>query len=443
MMQDQDVKGPIEKSATGLKTHFLLAAVLCVLILTGLAIAGSVAQISGAVVATGTVVVDGNTKQVQHLQGGIVQAIKVKDGHPVKAGDLLVRLDDTVTQANLDIVRKQLMELRARIARLRAERDEGAAISFEGIANGIAPQWLEDWLDIKKSQNQLMVARRRSLDGRKQQLREQIDQLKSQIEGLDLQLAAKKQEIALLQSDIKANAGLQKKQLVTLSRLNGLKREKAELDGEHGALLSQIAQTKQAVSEKEIQILQIEEDARSEVLEQYQDVRSKIAQLEEQEISALDELRRVEIKAPRDGVVHQLNVHTIGAVISPGETIMVIVPREDDLIIEAQVDPTQIDRIKPEQSARIRLPSFDQRTTPELEATLETVSADLITDQATGLSFYKIRVAIGEDQTRKLEGKQLLPGMPAEVYLQTGYRSILSYLLKPLTDQIAHAMKER
>ena len=426
-----------------LRIHFWFTAVICLAIIAGLFAAATWSQISSAVVASGTVVVDGNTKRVQHKEGGIVSAIKVKDGFEVKSGDVLIRLDDTVLQANLAIIRKQLLEQKAQLARLRAERDGLNEIEYSYLSKTLSEKLKEEWDDISKSQSQLMEARRLSLEGRTGQLREQIKQLESQIRGLERQVVAKERELSLIQEDIDTNAGLHEKKLFTKSALNLLKREHAELEGEYGDLLSRLSQVKQLISEKEIMILQIQEEFRSGLLEQYGEARSAIAQLEEQEISALDELTRVDIKAPRDGIVHQLKVHTIGAVVSPGEILMMIVPKEDDLIIEARVEPTQIDRVSPNQNARIRLPSFDQRTTPELQGRLQMVSADLVTDQATGLSFYHVRLIINDKEVQKLGGKHLVPGMPAEVYLQTGYRSILSYLLKPLTDQIAHAMKER
>ncbi|MBO6933291.1 MAG: HlyD family type I secretion periplasmic adaptor subunit, partial [Roseibium sp.] len=191
------------------------------------------------------------------------------------------------------------------------------------------------------------------------------------------------------------------------------------------------------------QILQIDESYRAEVLEQLQEARSRIAQLEEQKIAAEDELTRVEILAPRNGYVHQLSVHTIGGVISPGETVMQIVPREDQLIVEAQVRPVDIDQMAPGQNARVRFPSFDQRTTPELNATLLTVSPDLSEDERTGMTYYVARLSIDDEELDKLGEQALVPGMPVETFLKTGDRTVLSYLVKPVTDQIAHALRER
>lgn len=442
-MADTETASRIDKLERRLRLHFWFTAIVSLSIFAGLAASATIFQISSAVVASGVVVVEGNTKRVQHREGGIVDAIWVRDGMEVEAGDPLIRLDDTLVQANLTIVQKQLLEQKAQLARLRAERDEAQAIDFSAIETTLSSMWRAEWDDIQQSQTQLFIARRQSLEGRTKQLAEQINQLESQTTGLQRQVEAKERELSLIKQDIEVNEGLHEKKLFTRSALNLLKRDEAELQGEHGVLISQIAQVRQVIGEKQILVLQVREEFRSQLLENYQQTRSKIAQLEEQEVSIQDALTRVEIKAPRKGIVHQLNVHTIGAVVTPGEVIMMIVPKEDNLIIEARIDPRQIDRISAQQEARIRFPSFDQRTTPELHGTLQTVSADLVTDQKSGLSFYRVRLGIDEMEVGKLEGKTLIPGMPAEVYLQTGDRSILSYLVKPLTDQIAHAFRER
>ena len=419
----------------------LAAGLVILLIVGGLFVWGSFAEISSAVVAQGTIVVQGNTKKVQHREGGIVKDILVNEGDLVQSGDILIRLDDTRTQANLAIVTKQLVELRAQAARLLAERDGRSDITFPQPTE--APFDASELADIRNGHIQLMESRRKSLEGRKNQLKEQIKQLNSQISGLLVQRDAKADEIRFVQQTIKANETLIEKKLVTQSYLNEMKREKAELEGDYGGFVSRLAQIRQAVSEKELQLLQIADDAQAAILEEYQTVRSKITQLEEQEISARDQLKHILIRASQTGIVHQLAIHTIGAVIAPGETVMMIVPREDKLIVQAKVNPAEIDRLSPDQEARLRFPAFDRRTTPEIKAHLDVISADRITDQASGQAYYEVFLRFSDEELGKLEGKTLVPGMPVEVYLQTGYRSVLSYLVKPMVDQIEHALKER
>jgi len=418
------------------RNHLLFALFLGTLVVGGIGGWANFTEISGAVVSSGTIVVESSTKLVQHREGGIVRDIRVKNGDTVEAGDLLISLDDTVTRANLAVITKQLTELTAQELRLEAERDDVSAIEWpEDRRNDLG--------DIERGQQLLLEARRNSKDGRKNQLEEQIRQFNKQTEGLEAQVVAKDSEVELIDEELVDLGGLLNKQLVSKSRVTGLRREKARLSGEYGDLIAQIARTKESISERHIQILQIEESYRAEVLEQLQEVRSRIAQLEEQKIAAEDELTRVDIVAPRNGYVHQLSTHTIGGVIAAGETVMQIVPREDQLIVEAQVRPVDIDQMSPGQRARVRFPSFDQRTTPELNAELLTVSADLNEDERTGNSYYVARLVIDEEELAKLGNKALVPGMPVETFLQTGDRTVLSYLVKPVTDQIAHALRER
>ncbi|MBO6510816.1 MAG: HlyD family type I secretion periplasmic adaptor subunit [Roseibium sp.] len=418
------------------RNHLLFALAVAIVVVGGIGSWSVFTEISGAVVSSGTIVVESNIKQVQHREGGIVSDIRVKDGDSVEAGDLLLRLDDTVTRANLAVITKQLQELTAQELRLEAERDDLTTID-----------WPEDRLgdlnDIERGQQMLLEARQNSKEGRKNQLEEQIRQFNQQTIGLEAQVTAKVSEIELIQEEMEDLESLFSKQLVPKSRVTALRREKARLEGEQGDLIAQIARTKESISERRIQILQIDESYRAEVLEQLQEARSRIAQLEEQKIAAEDELTRVEILAPRNGYVHQLSVHTIGGVISPGETVMQIVPREDQLIVEAQVRPVDIDQMAPGQNARVRFPSFDQRTTPELNATLLTVSPDLSEDERTGMTYYVARLSIDDEELDKLGEQALVPGMPVETFLKTGDRTVLSYLVKPVTDQIAHALRER
>ncbi|GAB2209193.1 HlyD family type I secretion periplasmic adaptor subunit [Roseibium sp. ROS1] len=418
------------------RNHLLFALLLTIVIIGGIGGWAAFTEISGAVVSSGTIVVESNIKQVQHREGGIVRDIRVKNGDVVEAGDLLIRLDDTVTRANLAVVTKQLTDLTAQELRLAAERDDLRAIEWP-------EQRIASLGDVERGQQLLLEARQNSKEGRKNQLEEQIRQFNKQTEGLEAQVAAKTSEIELIGEELGDLGGLLDKQLVSKSRVTALRREKARLDGEYGDLIAQIARTREAISERHIQILQIEETYRAEVLENLQEVRSRIAQLEEQKIAAEDELTRVDILAPRNGYVHQLAVHTIGGVIAPGETIMQIVPREDQLIVETQVRPVDIDQMSPGQHARVRFPSFDQRTTPELNAELLTISADLNQDERTGMSFYVARLVIDESELTKLGDQALVPGMPVETFLQTGDRTVLSYLVKPIRDQIAHALRER
>ena len=427
-----------DKIKNSLRTHMLVGIVILGVLIGGIGSWAMFTEISGAVVASGNVVVETNTRQVQHQEGGIVKSIYVKNGDVIEAGDLLIQLDDTITNANLSVIVKQLIDLYAQEARLKAEQVRADEIVF--AANDFGE---DEQRDIRESQIKLFEARKNSLDGKRQQLREQIIQFESKIVGLEAQRQAKLSETKIVEAELANLDNLLDQQLVSASRVTVLNRDIVALKGEIGGFTSEIAQTKEAISERNIQILQLDEEFLASVLEEIQDVRSQIGNLEEQKIAAEDELRRIDIIAPLDGFVHNLAVTTIGGVLGPREVAMSIVPKNDLLVVEAQVQPINIDQISPAQNARIRLPSFDQRTTPELSAKVETISADLLRDDATGAQFYKVRLKISEDELTKLEGKSLVPGMPVETFIQTDERTVMSYLLKPIRDQISHAMRER
>ncbi len=224
--------------------------------------------------------------------------------------------------------------------------------------------------------------------------------------------------------------------------MTALERDAARLEGEHGQLVASVAQAKGKISETELQVIQVDQDLRSEVAKELSEVQGKIAELVEKRVAAEDQLKRIDIRAPQDGMVHQLAVHTIGGVVSPGEPIMLIVPRADTLVIEAKVAPKDIDQVRLGQKAVLRLTAFNQRTTPEIEGTVSLVAADQITDEKTGTSFFKVHVKPEPDHVARLKGIKLVPGMPAEVFIQTGERTVLSYLTKPLNDQVRRAFKE-
>jgi HlyD family secretion protein len=397
-------------------------------------------EIAGAVIASGSVVVDSSVKKVQHPTGGVVGQLHVRDGDQVKAGDIVVRLDDTVTRANAAVMAKSLDELRARQARLQAELNDLREIGFPA-------EVLDRSSDATVSrvlagEQRLFESRRAARAGQKSQLAERIGQLEEQQRGLDEQVGAKKLEIDLIQRELESVRILWRQNLVQLSRLTTLERDYARLRGERGALISSIAQVKGKVTETELQILQIDQDLRSEVGKDLGEVRAKISELVEKQVAAEDQLKRVDLVAPQDGTVHQLAVHTIGGVINAGEPVMLIVPKER-LIIEVKVAPNDIDQIRIGQSAILRLSAFNQRTTPELNGEVDRISADVVQEQKSSTSFYTARITFSDNELARLNGFALVPGMPVEAFLQTGARTVMSFLLKPLSDQIAKAWRER
>jgi HlyD family secretion protein len=236
---------------------------------------------------------------------------------------------------------------------------------------------------------------------------------------------------------------LWQKNLIPITRVTALERDGARLEGERAQLIATIAQGKGKISETELQIIQIDQNMRSEVARELADIRAKIAELVERKVTAMDQLQRIDIRAPQTGVVHQLAVHTRGGVVAAGEQIMLVVPEADDLIVEVRVDPQRIDQLKLDQPATLRFPGFNQRTTPELNGRVSRIAADVIQDQRTGQPFYLVRIGMTADEITRLNGLKLVPGMPVEAFIRTEERTMLSYLLRPLTDQARRAFREQ
>jgi len=424
-----------------MRRHLVAAIVVALVLVIGVGGWAATAVISGAVVASGSIVVDSNVKKVQHLTGGIVGELRVRDGDRVRAGDIVVRLDETVTRANLAIVTKGLDELTARKARLESERDGSDTIIFP--AQLLAGAGDPDRAAAMDSEGKLFNLRRTARSGQKAQLRERIAQLQEEITGLIAQQDSKAKEIALLERELAGVRELWKQNLVQLTRLTALEREAARLDGERGQLIAAAAQAKGKIAETTLQILQIDQDIASDVAKELREVDGKIGEFIERKVTAEDQLKRTDIRAPQDGTVFQLAVHTVGGVITAGDPIMLIVPDADNLSVEVKVNPQDIDQLQLNQKAILRFTAFNVRTTPEIEGTVTRISADTSTDQRTGQSYYTVRIAMAADQVERLGDVKLLPGMPVEAFVQTGDRTMFSYLMKPLHDQFVRAFREK
>jgi HlyD family secretion protein len=423
----------------------LIGLAIIVLLIGGVGGWATTAQLAGAVIAPGTLVVESNVKKVQHPTGGIVGEILVKDGSEVEDGQLVLRLDDTVTRANLGVVRSQLDELMAREARLLAERDEADAIIFpDQVATRRKDASVASAL---VGEERLFTSRKTARQGQSAQLRERIVQTKEEIRGLSAQLEAKESELELIGTELKGVAELYRKNLVSISRYMQLQRDQTRLQGERGQLIAEIARARGKISETELQIIQIEQDFRTEVLKDLREGQGKIAELKEKAIAAEDQLKRVDLRAPQTGVVHQLSVHTVGGVIANGETIMQIVPRADELVVEAKVAPSDIDQVATGAKAAVRIMAGNQRTTPEISGLVTRISADLTHEQQNSgqpaPAYYMIRISLPATELARLKDIRLVPGMPAEVFIQTHERTPLQYLLKPLQEQIARTFRER
>jgi HlyD family secretion protein len=412
-----------------------------VLLAGGLGGWASTAEISGALIAPGSIVVESSVKKVQHPTGGVVGEVRAHDGDLVKAGDVVVRLDDTVTKANLAIVTKNLDGMLARAARLQAEQQGLDKIVFPAALLDRAND--PDVKDVMASEAKLFEVRTTGRVGQKQQLRERITQLKEEIAGLEAQAKAKDQEIALVDKELVGVRTLYDQHLVQLTRLTTLERDSARLVGERAQYVASMAQAKGKITETELQIIQVDKDMVSDVSKDLREANDKIGEYVERKVTAEDQLRRVDIRAPQDGMVEQSTVHTVGGVITAGDAIMLIVPQADDLQVEAKVNPQDIDKLQIGEKTLLRLSAFNQRTTPELNGAVIRVSPDVTTDQRTGQSYYTIRVSMPPAEVARLGEVKLIPGMPVEAFVQTGNRTMLAYLIKPLHDQLMRAFRER
>ena len=432
------VTSPTRRS---MRRHLVAAIVVVLVLVVGVGGWAATAVISGAVVASGSLVVDTNVKKVQHPTGGIVGELRVRDGDRVHAGDIVVRLDETVTRANLAIVTKGLDELMARKARLESERDGWDTITFPAqlVAGANDP----DRAAAMDSERKLFTLRKTARNGQKAQLQERVAQLGEEITGLTAQQNSKAKEITLVERELAGVRDLWNKNLVQLNRLTALEREATRLDGERGQLIASAAQAKGKIAETALQILQIDQDLASEVAKELREVDGKIGEFVERKVTAEDQLKRIDIRAPQDGTVFQSAVHTVGGVIPAGDPIMLIVPEADNLSVEVKVNPQDIDQLQLNQKAILRFSAFNARTTPEIEGIVTRISADTTTDQRTGQSYYTIRISLPVEQIERLGDVKLLPGMPVEAFVQTGDRTMLSYLMKPLHDQVVRAFREK
>jgi HlyD family secretion protein len=435
--------GEVTPALHSIQRYMIVGMVIVAFVTFGIGGWAATSELTGAVIGQGVLVVDSSVKKVQHLTGGVVAELRVREGDKVKAGDILVRLDETQTLANATIISKNFDDLLARQARLESERDNMDRVTFPKVLLDRARDASTEAARAINAEKSLFDLRRQARSGQKAQLMERSAQLQEEIKGYLGQVDAKQKEVEFIRQELEGVRTLFQKNLVPMNRLTALERDSARIDGERSQLSGAIAQSKGKMAEIALQIIQIDQDLRTEVGKDLIEAQSKISELAERKTAAVDQLNRIDIRAPQSGRVHQMTVHTVGGVISPGEPIMMIVPDADALAVEVKIAPRDIEQVYVGQTASMRFAAFDQKTTPGIEGEVNMVSAETTQDQRTGTSYYTARVLLSPEQVAKMGDAKLLPGMPVDVFIKTPGRTAFSYLIKPLRDQAERAFKER
>ncbi|MFD1794567.1 HlyD family type I secretion periplasmic adaptor subunit [Paracoccus aurantiacus] len=399
------------------------------------------AQIAGAVVAPGQVEVEQHRQVVQHPDGGVVDRIEVREGQRVAAGDVLIRLDGTLLRTERAIVEGQYYEVLARRGRLEAERDSAAKISFpQVLLDSSASQ--EELQNLMAAQESLFETRRSTLQQSLDQLETQSQQVGSQIEGIAAQSVAAESQRKLIAQELKDQRSLLEKGLAQAPRVLALEREAASIDGQIGELTAMKAQAETRKTEIGITRLQKTSERREQAETELRELGYRELELAERRRSLIEQLSRLDITAPVAGIVHQLQVTTPRSVIRAADPIMYLVPQDRPLVIAARIAPINIDEVHQGQAVKLHFAAFNSRTTPEIDGILSQVSADALTDESTRSSYYRAEVTIPPDQRARLGDLALVPGMPVEVYIQTGERSPAAYLIKPFADYFSRAFRE-
>jgi HlyD family secretion protein len=421
-----------------LLTGFVALAIL----IFGIGAWSATANIAGAIVASGQVEVESNRQVVQHPDGGVVAEILVDDGDEVQAGTVLIRFDDTAIRSDLKIVDDQLYEMIARRGRLSAERDGLDAIAFDDDLL-LAADGSEDIAGLVQGQQSLFEARKTTLDEEIAQLRERQTQIGLQIEGTEAQLTAVSRQLDLMKQELSDQQKLLDQGLTEAGRVLGLQREQAAMQGSVGELTAAIAESRGRIAEIEIEILKQQSSLREEAAGTLRDMQFRENELRQRSVALNETLDRLDIRAPVSGVIYGMTVHAVRSVVRAAEPVLYIVPQDAPWVIASRVDPVQVDNIRVGQDASLTFAAFDQRTTPQLDGTVTKVSADALTDQRTGESYYAAEILPKPGELAKLGDLDVVPGMPVTAFIQTGERTALSYLVKPFTDYFNKAFREQ
>ncbi|WP_253762884.1 HlyD family type I secretion periplasmic adaptor subunit [Ruegeria sp. HKCCD4884] len=398
-------------------------------------------RLAGAIVSSGVIEVQSNRQVVEHPDGGVVGEIFVRDGDVVASGDMLLRLDDTFLSSEQTIVEAQLFELLVRRARLEAERDGLTTAELATLLSEVQQEYDID-ADLISGQQNLFDARLETLSRQDEQLRKQVVQIESEIEGTQAQLVSLRRQVELIEDELEDQQSLLNRGLTQTSRVLALQREEASLNGEIGRLEAAVARLRGQIASTEIQIVELTATRREEAITTLRDVQAQVAELSERRLSLSERLTRLDIRAPVTGRVYGSQVFALQSVVQPGEPMMYVVPQDTPLLVAARVDAIHVDQLHVGQPVALRFPAFNQRETPELDGQVYNVSADTFTDEQSGFTFYRAEVELNDGQIDRLNGQELLPGMPVEALIKTDERTPLSYLVKPMADYFNRAFRE-
>ncbi|MGV6804270.1 MAG: HlyD family type I secretion periplasmic adaptor subunit [Ruegeria sp.] len=398
-------------------------------------------RLAGAIVSPGVIEVQSNRQVIEHPDGGVVGELFARDGDHVKRGDVLLRLDGTFLTSEKNIIESQLFELLVRKVRLEAERDGADKAELDRRLQELSSQE-PIGSDLIDGQKNLYLARSDTLAKKVEQLGQQRIQIESEIKGTEAQLESLRQQVQLIASELSDQKDLLAKGLTQASRVSALQREEASLTGEIGRLEATVARLKGQISATEIQIVELTSTRREEAIAELREVQAQVVELSQRRLSLTERLSRLDIRAPVTGTVFGSEVFAVQSVIQPGEPMMYLVPEDTPLLLAAKVDAIHVDQVFVGQPVALRFPAFNQRETPELDGHVINVSADALKDEKTGYTFYRAEIAPDEGQMERLNGQDLLPGMPAEALIKTDERTPLSYLVKPMTDFFNRAFRE-
>ena len=423
---------------SGIKARIFMGTFALATLVGGFGGWAATSELAGAVIGHGQVKVDKDLRAVQHLDGGIIKDIATKKGDAVKEGQVLISLDDTALSSELSIAQGQLMELSAKRLRLIAERD-GAASMPEPFASD--PAALRGSPELA-NETRLFQSNREARLHRIEQMKLTVAQIDEELRGLDAQMKSNQRETDLVQSEYERVEALKKQGLTDTSRVFNFSRDLTRLHGDKNQIESNTARAQAHKNEIEVQILGIDDGARADAQKELADIEPRITETQQRIAATTARLGRLVIRSPISGYVNEIFVNTVGGIVTPAQKLITIVPQDAALEVETHIQPTDIDQVYVGQDTKLKFTAFNSRTTPELKGHISFISPATTVEQGTGRAYYVAQVDVPAEQYAKLDGKKMVPGMPVEVFIQTESRTALSYLVRPMMDQLGRAFRE-